>query len=63
MSSSGIWVWRNSSSAPSNEVLRQALLRPKRAPRRLPITAANSASGKVAACSFSPLTHSGASLA
>ena len=47
ISSSGIWVWRNSSRPPNRAMVRQALLRPKRAPRRLPMTAANSASGRV----------------
>ncbi len=53
---SGMPVWRISSSAPNVEAARHAALRPKRAERRLPITAANSASGSVAAWSLSPLT-------
>ena len=54
---SGIWVWRSSSSAPKVAVVRQALSRPKRAARRLPTTAANSASGRVAACSLSAFSQ------
>ena len=54
MSRSGICVWRSSSSAPNLAAVRQAPWRPKRAARRFPITAANSASGRVASCSFSP---------
>jgi hypothetical protein len=42
-------------------VLRQALSRPKRTARKLPTTAANSASGNVAACSFTPLNQAGSS--
>ena len=63
MSTSGICVWRSSSSAPSSAVPRQALVRPKRAPRRLPTTAANSARGRVAACSLTALRHSPAARA
>ena len=43
-------------------VPRQALSRPKRAARRFPTTAANSASGSVAACSLRPASHDRGSL-
>ncbi|HEX3903743.1 MAG TPA: hypothetical protein VH853_12960 [Polyangia bacterium] len=38
--------------------MRQAAVRPKRAARRFPITAANSASGNVALCSLSAESQS-----
>jgi hypothetical protein len=47
-----ISVWRNSSGAPKQAIARQALSRPKRAPRRLPMVPVNSARGKAAACTF-----------
>jgi hypothetical protein len=59
---SGICAWRISSSAPSVDIVRHALSRPKRAPRKLPITAANSASGSVAAWSFNAASHAGGNL-
>ena len=50
-------MWRSSSSAPKLAAVRQALVRPKRAARRFPITAANSASGSIALWSLSPLSQ------